>query len=133
MCIFKIDLRMRNIKKRYIFIWIIGICQISAYDSRFFQHGSQKNEIGGGTCKEFLEINRMDQCCTERDDDCFMIHYDTRCYCDIFCDRSAANDYSDCCPDSPKVCSINNTTQGLINYNVNKNFFHIFYLLFLEF
>ncbi len=74
-------------------------------DSRFFHHGSQKNEVDGGTCAEFLKINRMDICCNMRDDDCYIIHYDTRCYCDVFCNRAVMNDNSDCCPDASQVCS----------------------------
>jgi hypothetical protein len=77
----------------------------SAYDSRYFKHGTKSNELNGGTCKEFLELNSMQKCCTSRDDDCFMIHYDTRCYCDMFCDRSKFPDNSDCCPDSAETCN----------------------------
>ncbi len=79
--------------------------QNARYDSRYFKHGSQKNEIDGGTCAEFLQLNKMPMCCDQRDDDCFMIHYDSRCYCDIFCYREAMNDHSDCCPDADKVCN----------------------------
>jgi hypothetical protein len=111
--VFKVDFEMKLLMKRHIIILIIHIFQITAYDSRFFKHGTQKNEIDGGTCKEFLEINRLDQCCTKRDDDCFMVHYDTRCYCDIFCDRSSYNDYSDCCPDALITCNTN-ITKGFI-------------------
>jgi hypothetical protein len=61
-----------------------------------------------------------------------MIHYDTRCYSDVFCDRSNIPDNSDCCPDAGETCSgkVEPTTtptpesmmfvlglfQGLINY-----------------
>ena len=34
-----------------------------------------------------------------------MIHYDTRCYCDVFCDRSKMLDNSDCCPDALEICT----------------------------
>lgn len=74
------------------------------YDSRYFKHGSSRNEYQGGTCKEFLEINNRNQCCANRDDDCYMIHYDSRCYCDVFCDRSQIPDNSDCCPDAYQMC-----------------------------
>lgn len=74
------------------------------YDSRYFKHGSKRNELDGGSCREFLDINERQQCCANRDDDCYMIHYDTRCYCDVFCDRSKFPDNSDCCPDAYYVC-----------------------------
>ena len=74
-------------------------------DSRYFKHGSQQNELTGGTCNEFLRINSLNKCCNQRDDDCYMIHYDTRCYCDIFCDRSMLQDNSDCCDDAIHTCS----------------------------
>jgi uncharacterized protein YxeA len=73
-------------------------------DSRYFKHGAQQNELNGGTCSEFLKINSLSQCCAHRDDDCYMIHYDTRCYCDVFCDRSKFPDNSDCCPDALATC-----------------------------
>jgi hypothetical protein len=76
-------------------------------DSRYFRHGTPYNEQNGGTCSEFLQINGLNQCCAHRDDDCYMIHYDTRCYCDIFCDRSHQADNSDCCPDAGSTCSGN--------------------------
>lgn len=74
-------------------------------DSRYFRHGDRRNEMVGGTCAEFIQINSLDQCCAQRDDDCYMVHYDTRCYCDVFCDRSKIPDNSDCCPDAGSVCS----------------------------
>ena len=74
-------------------------------DSRYFKHGSQQNEVSGGTCNEFLRINTLNTCCSQRDDDCYMIHYDTRCYCDVFCDRSKMHDNSDCCDDAVDTCS----------------------------
>lgn len=74
------------------------------YDSRYFKHGDKKNEFNGGTCREFLDLNNRQQCCANRDDDCYMIHFDTRCYCDVFCDRSSFPDNSDCCPDAYYVC-----------------------------
>ena len=64
------------------------------------RHGDRKNEENGGTCVEFLQLNGLDQCCAERQDDCYMIHFDTRCYCDVFCDRKE----SDCCPDAIRTC-----------------------------
>lgn len=78
--------------------------QHNPYDSRYFKHGNKRNEYEGGTCREFIDINARQQCCLNRDDDCYMIHYDSRCYCDVFCDRSAFPDNSDCCPDAHLVC-----------------------------
>lgn len=74
-------------------------------DSRYFRHGDKNNEMVGGTCSQFIQLNSLSQCCAQRDDDCYMIHYDTRCYCDVFCDRSKIPDNSDCCPDAGSVCS----------------------------
>ena len=72
-------------------------------DTFHFKHGMRHNEDHGGTCAEFLQINNLSQCCQSRDDNCYIIHYETRCYCDIFCDR---NSDSDCCPDaSHGVCN----------------------------
>ena len=106
-----------------IYLIIVSVSAAYSYahsynevDPRYFRHGSQRNEIDGGTCAEFVRINRMDTCCTMRDDDCYMIHYDTRCYCDVFCNREVMNDHSDCCPDAVEVCVDNyvptNVTQG---------------------
>ena len=81
---------------------------VSNPDSRYFKHGTRQNEISGGTCNEFLRINTLNMCCSQRDDDCYMIHYDTRCYCDVFCDRSNLQDNSDCCDDAVDTCSGNN-------------------------
>jgi hypothetical protein len=109
-------MRFFNINTKEIFypLWLItaaanlvlpAVLAQGRLDPRYFHHGSQKNEIDGGTCAEFLQINRMDTCCNMRDDDCYMIHYDTRCYCDVFCDREVMNDNSDCCPDAAQMCS----------------------------
>lgn len=67
------------------------IATISAYF-----HGNGHNSKRGGTCGEFLFKNRMHSCCPGRNDQCYMIHFDTRCYCDQFCGK---NSTSDCCPD----------------------------------
>jgi hypothetical protein len=73
----------------------------NAFDAAVARHGGRRNEDNGGTCKEFLELNSRGQCCANREDDCYMIHYDTRCYCDNFCNRAR----SDCCPDAIKTCN----------------------------
>ena len=70
------------------------------------KHGDRKNEEMGGTCTEFLKLNGINQCCAARQDDCYMIHFDTRCYCDVFCDRRE----TDCCPDAIKTCKGGGTT-----------------------
>lgn len=115
-----------------IFYFIQGCSLIAAqqqqsfkigYDARYFRHGSQQNEIDGGTCAEFIRINRMSTCCLERDDECYMIHFDTRCYCDIFCNREAMNDHSDCCPDAREVCSDESTPNQLAESIYYLNFF----------
>ncbi|CAF0732376.1 unnamed protein product [Brachionus calyciflorus] len=90
--------------KLFIILFLIQI--VFCYDSRYFSHGGKQNEEKGGTCTEFLEINGLESCCSQRDDDCYMIHYDTRCYCDVFCDRSSFTDSSDCCPDAKSTCSL---------------------------
>ena len=30
------------------------------YDSRYFKHGNQRNELVGGTCAEFIQMNSLD-------------------------------------------------------------------------
>ena len=119
-----------SLKLVYIFYFIHGYSLIVAqnynikigYDARYFRHGSQENEIDGGTCAEFVQINRMNTCCLERDDECYMIHYDTRCYCDIFCNRDSMNDHSDCCPDAKEVCTDvakpNKITESIYYFNL---------------
>ncbi|CAF1110366.1 unnamed protein product [Didymodactylos carnosus] len=42
------------------------------------------------------------QCCVNRNDECFMPYYDSRCYCDTFCFRGYDN--HDCCPDHDAIC-----------------------------
>ncbi len=115
-----------------VFTALAGIqtTQNSRYDSRYFRHGSQKNEIDGGTCAEFLKLNKMSMCCNQRDDDCFMIHYDTRCYCDIFCDREAMNDHSDCCPDAGNVCNESHKQEAIQGKaDLIANFLVLFYII----
>jgi hypothetical protein len=63
------------------------------------KHGNFKNKKNGGTCKEFYSLNNLTSCCLDRNDDCFMFHYDTRCYCDEFC-------RVDCCVDVFEKCSL---------------------------
>jgi hypothetical protein len=46
------------------------------------------------------------ECCSGRDDECYMIHFDTLCYFDSFCDRYD----KDCCPDAVQACSDNYTS-----------------------
>lgn len=92
-------------------------------DSRYFRHGARHNEANGGTCSEFLTINGLGQCCAHRDDDCYMIHYDTRCYCDVFCDRHRVPDNSDCCPDAVETCSSDSRpTERKFNFSLNPLF-----------
>ena len=75
----------------------LGYGSFNPYNAK---HGNRRNEESGGTCTEFLQLNGINQCCAARQDDCYMIHFDTRCYCDVFCDRKE----SDCCPDAIRTC-----------------------------
>ena len=68
-----------------------------------YLHGDRENELNGGTCAEFFKLNDLSQCCAAKQDECYMIHYDTRCYCDVFCNRPS----SDCCSDAISVCDDN--------------------------
>ncbi|CAF0948760.1 unnamed protein product [Brachionus calyciflorus] len=70
----------------------------------FYYHGEDVHLKKGGTCREFLEKNQLSSCCLGRDDDCYMTHYDTRCYCDQFCGK---NKTGDCCPDVKNVHGVN--------------------------
>ncbi len=58
--------------------------------------------------KPYCGIRPLPQCCFNRDDNCFMPYYDSRCYCDTFCFRGIDN--HDCCPDHDAVCQGTNTT-----------------------
>ena len=71
----------------------------------FKNHSNKKEMFIHSKFYIFLRINSLNKCCNQRDDDCYMIHYDTRCYCDVFCDRSQLQDNSDCCDDAVKTCS----------------------------
>lgn len=68
--------------------------------NQVFKHGDRLNELNGGLCSQFKLLNGIDQCCAGRIDECYMIHYDTRCYCDTFCERSE----TDCCEDAYDEC-----------------------------
>ena len=89
----------------YFLFCLLFSIQNKCFINGFLKHGSLYNEKHGATCAEFMLINSLDKCCTERDDDCYMVHYDTRCYCDIFCDREHLLDNSDCCPDAVHMCT----------------------------
>ena len=58
---------------------------------------------GPGSCAEFLRLNKRRECCVERDDECYMWHFDSRCYCDLFC-AERVDKWSDCCPDGREAC-----------------------------
>ena len=77
------------------------------------KHGDKRNEQYGGTCAEFLQINNRNQCCHEEDDEyigneCYMIHFETRCYCDTTCNSRLE---SDCCPDANHICKVHPVTK----------------------
>lgn len=82
--------------------FFILIIILNANFMNSFKHGNLTNELNGGTCAEFKLLNNFRECCPERNDKCYMIHYDTKCYCDSFCSRS--RDDSDCCPDAFDQC-----------------------------
>lgn len=56
-----------------------------------------ENDLTGPFC---AKINR---CCEQRNDECSVQLNGTKCYCDIFCDRSP-NGW-DCCPDYWSHCN----------------------------
>lgn len=77
-----------------------------------YQHGNGTI----GTCKEFLNINNLDTCCAQREDECYMNHHDTRCYCDVFC--SLGTNHYDCCHDGAFECKIEpSSSLSLLNYD----------------
>ncbi len=47
----------------------------------------------------------MNKCCPNRDDQCYINHFDTRCYCDIFC-TGKVDKWNDCCPDADEQCRV---------------------------
>ncbi|KAF2360562.1 Somatomedin B domain [Trinorchestia longiramus] len=63
---------------------------VVAQKSLFFSN------IPGDWCR-----TRSDPCCLDRQDDCSVPIFGTRCYCDEFCNR---DDNPDCCPDYTPVC-----------------------------
>lgn len=84
-----------------------------------YQHGNGTI----GTCKEFLRINNLDTCCAQREDGCYMNHYDTRCYCDVFCSLGA-NHY-DCCHDGAFECKIEQSSYlSLLNHYPNNRVYN---------
>ena len=105
---------------KYCVPLFLFVCVFVVRNSNCFRHGTKQiNENsggggggGGGTCAEFKKLNNLtSSCCPDgRDDECYMTHYDTRCYCDTFCNR--VNDNSDCCPDASQVCT-DSTADGV--------------------
>jgi hypothetical protein len=74
-----------------------GFANINGHN---LEHGDESNPIQNGTCREFLRLNKLNSCCADRRDECYMYHFDTRCYCDNFCDRP----HADCCHDAMSTC-----------------------------
>ncbi len=73
-----------------------------------FKHGDPSNLKKGGSCSQFKLINSLNRCCHSRNDECYMVHYDSRCYCDTFCAKEVNKNVTDCCPDAigpSGVCS----------------------------
>lgn len=65
-----------------------------------YLHGGDLNYKNGGTCAEFKRLNGLTKCCHPRNDECYMIHFDSRCYCDTFCSIDINKNVTDCCPDA---------------------------------
>ena len=63
-------------------------------------HGDRRNNRISGTCDEFLKINNRSECCTSRNDGCYITNFDAVCYCDSFC----LSDFDNCCSDSIAIC-----------------------------
>jgi len=68
-----------------------------------YKHGDESNKLNVGRCDEFLKLNSLASCCSNRNDECYMYHYDTKCYCDEFCNRRPNS--SDCCEDGFQTCT----------------------------
>ena len=86
-------------------------------DTRFISHGDKRNDLVGGSCREFIELNKnvtQGKCCAKRSDDCYMIHLNTRCYCDQFCDSEPGK--NDCCPDKKDICGDSYHLKGMMIY-----------------
>ena len=80
----------------------------STASKKTYQHGNGTI----GTCSEFLKLNNLDACCAERDDECYMNHYDSRCYCDVFCNNKG-NNHDDCCSDGAYECILDSSKKTL--------------------
>ncbi len=59
-----------------------------------FIHQNPDSTSLNGRCTDFLSLNNLFQLCQGRNDQCYMNHFTTRCYCDTFCTF-------DCCQDHP--------------------------------
>ena len=79
--------------RSFLFINSILITLLNIIDCRY----AEWEEV-----KPYCGVRPDPQCCTNRDDNCYMPYYDSRCYCDTFCFR--AFDNHDCCPDHDAVC-----------------------------
>lgn len=88
----------------FVFLFIANLThgEIKLFEVK---HGDTSNKLNGGFCSHFKALNDI-ECCSGRDDECYMIHFDTLCYCDSFCDRFD----HDCCPDATEACSNNYTS-----------------------
>ena len=43
-----------------------------------YYNGNELNRQIGGSCRDFFNNNTKNDCCSKRDDECYMIHYTTR-------------------------------------------------------
>ncbi len=95
-----------------------------------YKHGIPYNEKHGGSCAEFKKINNISKCCQTEDADCYMIHYDTRCYCDSVC----MVDTTDCCEDVKMSCFESQTVYTITETTETKDTEIIYdYLISTEF
>jgi hypothetical protein len=96
-----------------ILLKITYIFKIIKAPKNTLKHGNERNKQYGGTCAEFIHLNNLNQCCQEEDDEyigneCYMIHFDSKCYCDVTCNSRLE---ADCCPDSIHICNAHPTSK----------------------
>ena len=62
-----------------------------------------------------MKINNLTECCTERDDDCYIINFENFCFCDSYCGSNERFCCSDGICKSPQT-EIKNKTSSIQNY-----------------
>ena len=78
-----------------IFFVIFSLLELNSLNNAFeYIHEHEiVHEKYLGKCGDFLQLNNLLTYCQGRDDDCYMSHHKTRCYCDHFCTNDCCDDH----------------------------------------